>query len=161
MARWTSTDTGRTWSQSQVSGAGWYLTPDPAQEAVLTPGGQHSTPCVPLNVSPVDASVARLLCDDGTMTGTSDGGATWVPLGRLDGAVSIDFATPGDGVGLATQEGCRSAVMTTSDGGTTWRRTACLEGAHPRAISAQGQELMALVGSRTRSSADGGLTWTG
>lgn len=160
VARWSSTNAGRSWSMSKGAGAAWFLIDDPTQRAVSTPAGRHRTPCVPLAVSPVDATVARLLCDDGRVEGTSDAGASWVPLGRLDGAVSIDFATPGDGSALATQEGCRAAVLATSDGGTTWSQTACLQGAEPRAISRQDDEVVAVVGAHTSISADGGRTWT-
>jgi hypothetical protein len=104
--------------------------------------------------------VARLLCDDGRLLGTSDGADSWVQLGRLDGAGSIDFSTPGDGVALAGLEGCSAAVMTTSDGSTNWSRLACLNGGEPRAISREGEDLVALVGDKALRSADGGSTWS-
>jgi photosystem II stability/assembly factor-like uncharacterized protein len=83
-----------------------------------------------------------------------------VTLGRLEGAVDIRFTSPGTGVGLARQGGCRAAVLRTSDGGTTWKRLVCLPGRTPRAIGAQGGLVAAQVGERLYSSSDAGVTWS-
>ncbi len=148
VARWTSTDAGRSWSQSIGSGGSWYLAPSPTQRAVFAPGGRRPTPCVPTGISTIDAGVVRLLCEDGKILGTSDGGDSWVTLGRLDGAVSIRFTSPGDGVALAAQDGCPAAVMETSDGGTSWSRQTCLAGTEPLAVGAEGDIVAAQVGDQ-------------
>lgn len=49
--------------------------------------------------------------------------------------------------------------MATSDGGTNWSRLACLNGGGPRAISREGEDLVAL-GDKVLSSTDGGGTWS-
>ena len=161
VGRWTSSNAGRSWRPTDGPGAEWYLAPSPTQQAVFAPGGRRrSPPCVPLSVSPVDATVARLLCDGGAAMGTSDGGVSWVQLGRLNGAVSFEFSTPGDGVAIAVLRGCPAAVMITSDGGAQWSQMACLEGDEPRAISRAGDHLVAVVGQQTAVSTDGGKTWS-
>ena len=126
---------------------------------MFAPDGRRRSPCVPVNLSPIDTTVARLLCEDGWLLGTSDGGDSWVQFGSLR-AVSIDFSTPGDGVALAGREDCSTAVMTTSDGGTNWSRLACLSGGETRAISREGEALVALVEDKALGSTDGGSTWS-
>jgi hypothetical protein len=161
VAQWTSQDAGKAWSRSDAAPAAWFLAPSPTQRAVFAPEGRRRTPCVPTSLSTIGVDVVRLLCDDGQVLGTSDGGSTWVTLGRLEGAVSVRFTTPGDGVALAVQDGCRAAVMETADGGTTWRRQACLAGDQPRAVGSSGDLVVAQVGDTVDVSTDGGETWPG
>ena len=161
VAQWTSQDAGKTWSRTDGAPSTWYLAPSPAKRAVFSPDGRRGTPCVPVSLSTVGVDVVRLLCDDGKVLGTSDGGTTWVALGRLDGAVSIRFTSPGDGVAVAAQDGCPAAVMKTADGGTTWTRKVCLAGDQPRAVGAGGDLVVAQVGDVVDVSTDGGVTWPG
>ncbi|CAN5416972.1 hypothetical protein BH10ACT10_BH10ACT10_01650 [soil metagenome] len=159
---WSSGDAGRSWEEVSDAPAAWYLAPSPTQRAVLTPEGRRRPPCVPVSLSTLGTDVVRLLCDDGQVLGTSDDGSSWVTLGRLDGAVSIRFTTPGDGVALAIrQQGCPAAVMETSDGGNQWTQQTCLKGDTPLAIGAAGDLGVAQVGERAVVSTDGGTTWPG
>lgn len=158
---WSSGDAGRSWEKSSSAPAAWYLAPSPTQRAVFAPDGRRRPPCVPVSLSTLGTDVVRVLCDDGGVLGTSDNGSSWVTLGRLDGAVSIRFTSPGDGVALAAQQGCPAAVMETSDGGTSWTRQTCLRGDTPLAIGAAGDLLVAQVGERAVVSTDGGTTWPG
>ncbi len=160
VARWTSTDSGRSWSRTDGAGGSWYLFPGGTRHAVASPAGRRATPCAPVGLSTIDASVVRVLCSDGPILGTSDGGRTWVALGRLDGAVSIRFTTPGDGIALARQDGCPAAVLQTTDGGTSWTRQTCLDGTDPLAVAAAGTTQAAQVGRRLAVSTDGGGTWS-
>jgi photosystem II stability/assembly factor-like uncharacterized protein len=128
---------------------------------VTAPDGPRSTPCVPLALSTLDQSVVRVLCEEGQILGTDDGGDAWVALGRLPGAVDIRFLSTGDGYGLAKEADCPAAVMRTTDGGTSWERLVCLPGIKPRAVAAQGDLVAAQVGGRTYVSTDGGETWPG
>ena len=159
--RYTSSDGGSSWSRKGGDGPTWHLGPDPEADSVTSPGGPRSTPCLPSALSTLDQSVVRLLCDDGQVLGSDDGGTSWVALGRLAGAVDIRFLSTGEGYALASQPDCPSAVMRTSDGGTTWEQLVCLPGRRPRAVAARGALVAAQVGRRTFVSTDGGQTWPG
>ena len=161
VASWSSGKAGRAWQESANAPASWYLVPTRTQQAVFTPDGRRPTPCTPVSLSTVGTDVVRLLCDDGQVLGTSDNGSSWVTLGRLEGAVSVRFTTPGGGVALAVQKGCPAAVMQTSDGGTSWTRQTCLQGDPPLAIGAEGDLVVAQVGETAEVSTDGGTTWPG
>ena len=92
--------------------------------------------------------------------GTEDEDRSWITIGRLDGAASISFTGPGDGVALASRRGCRAAVMETADGGTTWDTLRCLSGGEPLAVATAGAEIAAQVGNRLHVSTDSGETWS-
>ena len=112
-------------------------------------------------LSTLDESVVRVLCEEGQILGTDDGGDSWAALGRLEGAVDIRFLSTGEGYGLAKQPGCSAAVMRTTDGGTEWERLVCLNGGKPRAVTARGALVAAQIGRQTYVSTDGGATWPG
>ena len=101
----------------------------------------------------------RLLCDDGHVLGTTDGGRTWEPLGSLDGAVGIRFLTPARGLAIAGTPECAAQVLTTTDGGTRWTPRRCLGDAPARAIGAEGDLAAAWVADTVLVSADGGRSW--
>jgi photosystem II stability/assembly factor-like uncharacterized protein len=156
---YASKDGGRTWTRSAGDAGQWHLSADATALSVVSPAGQRHIPCVPLSLSQIDASTARVLCDDGGVLGTQDSGTTWITLGVLSGAVDIRYTTPGAGVALATLPRCRAAVMQTADGGATWQRLACLAGRRPRAIAARSGRMAAQVGQHLYVSTDSGSRW--
>ena len=146
---------GRSWTTGSPSGA-WYL--DPGDDgSVHAPGGPVEVPCSPAALSTRGA--IRLLCDDGTLLGTSDAGASWVPLGRVDRADAIAFDGPGRGLALASRRTCRATVLVTADGGAAWETAACLEGATGLAVALLGETAVAYVDDTLWRSTDGGKTW--
>lgn len=156
---YSSKDGGRTWARSVGDAGQWHLTADATARSVVSPTGRRHTPCVPQSLSPLDSTAARVLCEDGTVLGTEDAGATWITLGGLPGAVDIRYTAPGVGVALARARRCPAAAMQTSDGGATWQRLACLSGRRPRAVAAQGSVIAAQVGTRLYVSTDSGSHW--
>jgi hypothetical protein len=160
LSRWTSQDNGRTWAREAGAGGAWYLAPSARRQVVFSPAGRQRTPCVPVALSTMGSDVVRILCEDGQVQGTSDEGESWVTLGRLEGAVSIAFSTPGDGVALAEQDGCPAAVMETSDGGTDWTQQTCLDGDEPLAVALGADVSVAQVDDQLYVSADGGEDWS-
>src|SRR3954471_24562018 len=80
---YASTDGGRTWARSAGDAGQWHLTADATARSVVSPTGRRHVPCVPQSLSPLDVTAARVLCDDGTLLGTEDAGATWITLGVL------------------------------------------------------------------------------
>lgn len=158
-AVYSSDDGGRTWARSVGDAGQWHLTADSGARSVVSPTGRQHVPCVPQSLSPLDPTAARVLCADGSVLGTEDGGGTWITLGRLPGAVDVRYTAPGAGVALAGVPKCPAAVMKTSDGGATWQKVTCLSGRRPRAIAAQGSLVAAQVGRHLFLSTDSGSRW--
>lgn len=156
---YTTQDGGETWEEDAGSAGAWHLPPDPATSGIHAPSGPVDTPCAPLSLAPVDAGVARVLCDGGTVLGTADGGASWVALGALDGAASIAYTSPGDGYALAKTDDCRAAVMGTHDGGASWEELKCFRRGTPLAVAADADLVAAQTGRMLHVSDDDGATW--
>jgi photosystem II stability/assembly factor-like uncharacterized protein len=146
----------RTW-QAGPAEPYWHLM-FATTDAVHAPGGIVETPCTPQALSTVGA--VRLLCEEGQVLGTSDGGESWVTLGRLDEATAFAFEGPSRGYALVSRGACPATVMTTSDGGASWQVSHCLDGAEGRAIAARGDAVTALVDDGVWRSEDAGATWT-
>lgn len=154
-----STDGGATWKSSPGTAGAWHLAADAATR-VHAPTGSVPTGCRVLALSPVDESGARVLCADGQVRGTSNGGFEWVSLGSLDGAVDIAYAGPAEAWALATTVDCAAAVLRTGDGGLYWQQTGCVDRAsEPQAIGAAGGLVAVQAGGKLRTSNDGGETF--
>lgn len=153
-----SDDGGLTWADSPDTEGMWHLIPANGT-SVHAPQGDVDAGCTVASLSPVSESNARVLCDEGTIAGTANGGTDWVVLGRLTGAVAVSFSTTGDALGLVTEPGCPARVYTTSDGGATWAPTACLAGEPAQAISVTNGRAVAQAGGILFASSDAGATW--
>ena len=159
MGLYATQDGGETWRRSRGSAGAWHLVRDRSRSQIHAPSGVLDTPCVPISLSTIDAGVLRILCEAGQIVGTSDEGASWVTLGRLDGAVAIRFTSPGDGYAVAARGGCAAAVMETADGGSSWEELTCLGKGQPRSVAAEGDIRAALVDGDLHVSSDNGSTW--
>ena len=153
------TDDGSTWHRRSGDAGTWHLTRTGPNREVVSPQGRSAIPCVPRDLSAIDQSYARVLCRDGRIAGTDDGGGSWVFLGHLAGAVAMDFNGISDGVAVTTGKRCPAAVELTKDAGATWRQVACLAGSGPCAVSSMGDLIVAQVGRRTYVSTDAGATF--
>ena len=159
VATFSSKDGGGSWSSSDGAAGTWYPSETPRKFVVFSPGGRRRTPCSPQALAPVDSGVARLLCKDGRVSGTSDAAISWLTLGKLDGGTAMAFQTPGDGYAVAVQDDCDAALMRTKDGGTSWNEVSCLKGGAPSAVAFTGDTVVAQAGDRLQISTDGGSTW--
>jgi len=83
-----STGDGETWTESpQNTSAAWHLLD---KGGVATPGGALRTPCPqPVDLAPVSGTAAGLLCSDGAVLTTADGGTSWTPSGQVAGGLAI------------------------------------------------------------------------
>jgi photosystem II stability/assembly factor-like uncharacterized protein len=137
----------------------WHAAPPPTAGDVHAPTGPVGVPCAAISLAPVDDSVARVLCEGGTVLGTDDTGTSWVALGTLADGTSITYPTPGDGYGLADTGECPAALMVTADGGASWEQLRCFE-ASPRAtVAADGEVVAVQTDRRLHTSDDRGETW--
>lgn len=137
----------------------WYLSTDAASTTVKAPEGPVDSGCVPIGLEPIDAKAAYILCADGAIRVTEDGGRSWQTRSTVVGAASISFADAKSGFALAPTAECPAAVLATTDSGATWTRRACLKGAVPQAIAAAGGRMLVLIDGRMQSSEDAGASW--
>ncbi len=105
-------------------------------------------------------SGARVLCVDGELVGTDDGGTSWVGLGSLPGGADVTYDGPGAGWGLAATLDCPAAALRTVDGGASWEPTGCIRAqGQLQAIAATGEVVAVHVGGVLFTSTDGGVTF--
>lgn len=79
----------------------WYLSTDAASTTVKAPEGPVDSGCVPIGLEPIDAQAAYILCADGVVRTTPDGGHSWQTRSTVVGAASISFADAKSGFALA------------------------------------------------------------
>jgi photosystem II stability/assembly factor-like uncharacterized protein len=156
---WRSHDAGSGWSQTLGTGGAWHLLPAAGASKVHAPTGQKSPGCSVASLSPVDGQTARILCASDAVLGTTDGGSTWVILGRLHQAQLIAYDSAASGVALGSTPACDVQAFVTADGGTIWTRTDCLQGTQADALAYQDGSVIALVDAAVLISGDGGQTW--
>jgi photosystem II stability/assembly factor-like uncharacterized protein len=129
-AKYITTNGGRTWKTAATLGSSWVQIPT----GVRRPNGSVSTPCRRSAPSPVileaaSAKRALAICSTGVYR-TADGGAAWLPAGRVPKgrAAGAVLASNGHGALFLTKvPGCRGAqVVSTTDGGRSWTDGPCL-----------------------------------
>jgi len=146
----------RDWAQVPAQDE-WYLDVTQRPAEVHAPGGPVDVPCMPTALSALDA--VRVLCEDGALLGTGDGGQTWAALGRVENASAMAFEGPSRGIALAERDDCPVTVLVTTNGGAGWEATTCLGGETGRAVALRGETAVAVIDDVLWRSADGGETW--
>ncbi|MDQ3422930.1 MAG: hypothetical protein M3510_05970 [Actinomycetota bacterium] len=158
-----SSDAGETWTASAGTYGAWHLSAGGGRK-VHAPVGPVTIGCRVASLSVITDSAARVLCAEGDLQGTANGGFEWVSLGALDGAVDIAYVTPVEAWAVAASGDCSAAVARTVDGGTEWEQTACIdeggEGVEPQAVASAGGVVLVQAGGRVLSSDDGGRSFT-
>jgi hypothetical protein len=129
--RFRTTDGGVHWKLLKKAGKEWLSTPI----GVATPAGKVVYPCGKLHPTPLELTSegprgdAIAMCPHKVVR-TSNGGATWKPVGDvLPGQVAaVALARNGSGVLVMTrQHGCSGArILNTIDGGVSWTYGMCL-----------------------------------
>lgn len=169
---WTSADSGETWSAPAPASGIFARLPDTARD-ITTPTGTVKNPCPDRDVASVaveeiSASEAALLCLDGEVVTTADGGATWTERTAVAGAQAMAFEGPRLGWVLVRDvDRCAGyEARITQDGGAVWQQGGCLFDAPPAddrllpSVSfATTEEGLADLDGESFVSGDGGQTW--
>lgn len=143
----SSSTGGTSWAtNNQFLEGSWYLVPN-APATMGTPVGVVGTPCEAVELAALDASNGAVLCADGSLTLTVDGGASWSAVAPELRARALGVADGGYVV-AGTSEACEEAVAATliSAAGDAGGQPACSDVA-----SHDGQQIAV--------SAAGGAIW--
>ncbi|MET9022280.1 hypothetical protein ABZV93_20095 [Actinopolymorpha sp. NPDC004070] len=170
LATYVTTDAGGTWTRLDGADGNWYLEARPAPR-LHAPTGEVVLPCGKaadlLGFSTLSARRAFVLCDDGRVMSTSDGGAHWSAQGTVKAAADLDFVNQRTGLVVRTGvPGCDGVqVVRTTDGGRHWKLTACVTGDQARSgsppdISADGDRAYLARGEAVWATTDAGRHWT-
>ena len=157
-----TTDQGATWQQPVSAVGTWYL--DPSNPTQLpAPGGVKAISCEAISIAPRTDSNVDVLCADGSLTSTIDGGATWLESVVGDGVLNIAHSN-GDRLLIAHHPAQCSGVQLSAnvpvaEGATCVHAELSESDAGQIAATQFGDSILAWVGETQFISKDGGQTW--
>jgi photosystem II stability/assembly factor-like uncharacterized protein len=162
-------DGGHRWRVSPRTRGTWHRLADRRLHSLHAPNGLVDSPCRGdariLEVAGVTLWTAALLCSDGSVHRTSDGGESWRAGSALRGGRALAFPSPESGYAVVVDgAGCSGLqIRRSTDGGLRWTPVGCVQNAPDRsaialalADSAHG---VLVVGATTFSTSDGARTW--
>ncbi|MBD8063400.1 hypothetical protein [Oceanitalea stevensii] len=157
----SSSTAGSNWlSNDQYLDGSWYLVPSDST-TIATPAGTVGVPCKAVDLAALDASDAAILCQDGDLALTSDGGVSWEEAEAPIAAFAIGVRQ--DGFALAgTHERCDedvAVVLTAADGAALDEPSCVAADAGSLAVSGGPDALWLWAGDDTFVSTDGGRSW--
>lgn len=168
-----SRTSGTSWvtADEELPGS-WYLAPND-RATVHGPTAEVPLPCeAAVDLAGLDADRAALLCVDGGVWLTDDGGSSWGQEGSVLDAVAIAPGEDGYVLGILRPETCEGvAVFSVGADGTGLTEAAAidtlppgcavLDGAAPGevALAVAGENVWLWAGDVVAISVDSGLTW--
>ncbi len=109
---WQTIDTGGDWGKGGDASKAWTRDPNDPQ-VVHTANDVHVRPCGGrdvIDLSVLDGKRASVLCANGDVRGTTDGGQGWPKSFNAKGALALSVAEGGSGVVVRADAGCRGVV---------------------------------------------------
>ncbi|PYF95937.1 hypothetical protein SAMN05216184_1242 [Georgenia satyanarayanai] len=157
----SSSSGGSSWlTNDQYLEGSWYIAPSD-RSIMATPAGQLSAPCEPVELAALDAASAAVLCTDGTLALTADGGASWENEVPDISAAAIGVAD--DGYVLAgSHEACEDgiAVAALETDGDALEEPSCAPAeAGSLAVSGVADTVWLWVDNEVYVSTDSGQSW--
>ncbi len=126
---WVTGDAGGQWSQPRTAADAWSRVPDDDRRVHL-PNDEVVRPCGDARVvdlTTLDARRGRVLCQNGEVRSTSDGGKSW-PRDFTDKAgLALAMAAVGKGVLVRTSPDCDGVVAVVLEAGEPSDRESCIE----------------------------------
>jgi len=163
-----SDDAGDGWVNDDGELAGsWYLRPSD-RGVVHGPRGEVPVPCTGgvVDLAGLDNSRAALLCTDGVLFATGDGGASWSTIGSAEQAVALAPGWDGYIAGVLRPDACAGVVVVPFDAngaGLDTQEFVCapVTDAQPGAVAlaSAGDALWLWSGDEVVISRDRGATW--
>ena len=173
LGSWTTLTAGREWNATGSTAGLWIRRLDTTR-TLQTPIGIGPSPCpdpsLPVReIEGLDGLYGFLLCQNGAVYGSADGGATWAKQSVVKGAVALSWETTTEG-SLLQQSGdaCPGLqLLRSTDNGIDWQPGGCVGSAAAAVDRTTAPSLdfvdatvgMAFVGGPTFITTDGGESW--
>ena len=154
---YSTQDGGASWSELK-SIKDWFV--NASGDEVVSPAGPSQPGCSVTDLSLFSDRNAKVSCQDGTIRGTDDSGATWVTLGSLNGMKTAVFSGLRSGFAIAEDADCKSRTYVTDDAGLNWTAAGCAGEVKAESIAGTPARLLILARNDVKVSTDGGTTWT-
>lgn len=109
---WSTGDAGAAWGDPASAADAWSRMPGD-DRAVHLPNDEVDRPCGAdkvLDLTVIDAQHAYVVCQDGAVRATTDGGAEWPERFTVTGALSLGMLEGGAGVVVRTDPTCPGGV---------------------------------------------------
>lgn len=161
---YSTADNGNTWNGPLSAVGTWYL--NPATPSTLgAPGGARTIACEALGLSLVTDREAGVLCADGSLLTTTDGGTTWSNPQPVEGITALAYSRQNllaVATGDETCSGLQLMDLGTNDG---IEEISCVEIAPETvttgeiSLAESGNSLILWAGENQYLSMDGGQTW--
>ncbi|HZB67721.1 MAG TPA: hypothetical protein VE503_09915 [Ornithinibacter sp.] len=161
---WRTVDGGAAWGEPQSAAEAWSRSPEDAK-AVHTPADELEQPCAGgrvLDLTGLGAARASVLCDNGDLRSTTDGGGTWAESATVKGGLALTLTETGTGAVVRTDASCQGVVVVPVTIGKPKGEGTCVKAAVAQgkvSISASGKGWWLLVGDRLHSSPDANGPW--
>jgi hypothetical protein len=132
VGEYATDDDAATWRGPRAVEGGWSRLPGSDRTTVITPKRPDARPCgsaTVVDLARVSATRAVVVCADGRLVRSTDGGGTWTTLARVEGALAVgardDDGTPAVYVARATDDCAGVEVAEVS--GTAASKVACVK----------------------------------
>ena len=165
MRLWTTGNTGEDWGDPASASAAWARDAGDSRR-VIRPGDDPVTPCgkvAVLDLASLGRETASVLCGDGRVRTTTDGGDEWPTAFTARGALAFSLLPDGRGAVASLADDCEGtrviALVEGSPDGTT-----CVEGAEAApgavAISVTADAAWLVAGDAAFTASEVGGRWT-
>ena len=132
VGEYATDDDAATWRGPRAVEGGWSRLPGGDPTVVITPKRPDARPCgstTVVDLARVSATRAVVLCADGRLARSGDGGGTWTTLATVEGALAVgarvDGSSPAVFVARATDDCAGVEVAKVS--GTAASKVACVK----------------------------------
>ena len=162
---WKSLNSGAKWGKAQDPAKAWSRQPDNAQ-SVHTAGDQVVKPCGlrdVIDLTVLDGSRAQVLCANGDVRSTTDGGQRWPKAYGVKRALALTVAEGGTGVIVKADPSCRGVVAVPIVSGQPAKEGQCVVAPAINgriSVSNAGNAWWLLVGSQVFTTDSPIGTWT-
>ena len=165
MRLWTTATAGEEWSDPASASAAWARDADD-ERRVIRPGDDAVAPCgkaVVLDLASLGRDTATVLCGDGRVRTTSDGGDRWPTAFTVDGALAFSLLPNGRGAIAAQADDCAGTRVSALVGGTP-EDSICIKDAEPTpgavSISVTDGAVWLVAGDAVYTASDAAGRWT-
>jgi hypothetical protein len=162
---WQTVDTGEQWGKGASAAKAWTRDPNDPQtvhtsrDVMMRPCGSRSV----IDLSVIDGNRATVLCGNGDVRASTDGGQRWPLAFTAKRALAITVAEGGTGIVIQTDPTCKGVVAVPIDSGKPTKGGECVSGPAIDgriSVSNAGNEYWLLVGARAYTAEDPLGPWT-